>query len=126
LIHLDTSFLVRALHHGSPEDAALREWIKAGEEIAASALAWTEFLIGPLSQAGIDIAAELLGEPLAFGAPESAAAAMLFNKSGRRRGSLVDCMIAAVALEAGAELATANVRDFRRLETFGLRIATTA
>jgi len=48
---------------------------------------------------------------------------MLFNRAGRRRGSLLDCMIAAIALRAGAALATANQADFRRLRAAGLRLA---
>ena len=125
MIHLDTSFLIRALVRASAEDAVLRLWIEKGEEIATSTLAWTEFLCGPLPPSGMELAAELLGEPVAFGTPEATVAAMLFNESGRRRGSLIDCMIAAVAIESGAELATGNVRDFRRLEPLGLRIADT-
>ena len=122
VIHLDTSFLIRALVQGSREDKALRSWIRKAAEIATSALVWSEFLCGPVSPEGIELAAELLGEPLAFGAIEATAAAMLFNQSGRRRGSLVDCMVAAVAVEGGAELATANVRDFQRFEPLGLRL----
>lgn len=122
LIHLDTSFLIRALVRGSAEDAALRKWIRQASQIATSALAWSEFLCGPVPPDAMDLAGELLGEPAAFGAPEATRAAMLFNQSGRRRGSLMDCMIAAIAIEAGADLATANVRDFRRFEPLGLKV----
>lgn len=122
MIHLDTSFVIRALVSGTHEDKALRVWIQQAAEIATSALAWGEFLCGPVSPDGIELAAALLGEPLSFGANEAATAATLFNQSGRRRGTLLDCMIAAVAIEAGAELATANVRDFRRFEAHGLRL----
>ena len=49
--------------------------------------------------------------------------AQLFNEGGRRRASLVNCMIASVALRAGAALATANPSDFRPIATTGLRVA---
>ena len=123
MIHLDTSFLIRALVAGSTEDRALRGWLREGEPLAIAALAWAEFLCGPLSTELLAGMQELLGEPLPFGSVEAANAARLFNQSGRRRGSLLDCMIAATAIEAGAALATSNRADFRRLEPFGLRLA---
>lgn len=123
MIHLDTSFLIRVLVAGSAEDRALRGWFREREPLAIAALAWAEFLCGPVSAELTAGARELLGEPLSFGAAEAAQAAQLFNQSGRRRGSLLDCMIAATAIEAGAALATSNRADFRRLEPFGLRLA---
>lgn len=43
VIHLDTSFLIRALVSGTPEDRTLRRWLAAGETIEMSSVAWTEF-----------------------------------------------------------------------------------
>lgn len=123
MIQLDTSFLIRALVAGSPEDRQLRRWVQQEEAIGISALAWAEFVCGPVTPPVIEIAARLLGEPLPFTAAEAAVAARLFNDSGRRRGSIMDCMIAAMALHAGDAIATSNRADFSRLERLGLTLA---
>jgi predicted nucleic acid-binding protein len=59
-----------------------------------------------------------------FADKDTALAAQLFNISGRRRGTFIDCMIAAVALGTDASLATTNPDDFRRLEPARLQIIT--
>jgi predicted nucleic acid-binding protein len=123
VIHLDTSFLIRALVRGSPEDRRLRAWLGAGEPIGMSAIGWAEFLCGPVDADDLPLIGRILGEPLPFSAADAAVTASLFNAAGRRRHSLVDCMIAAVALRAEAALATANARDFQRVEPAGLRLA---
>ena len=78
-----------------------------------------------LSVESASVVAALLEEPEPFGADAAPVAARLFNETGRRRNSLADCMIAATALQAGAELATADLSDFRRFESLGLRLAPT-
>jgi len=50
-------------------------------------------------------------------------AAILFNQSGRRRGSMIDCMIAATALHRDGQLATSNAKDFEPHETLSLQLA---
>ena len=122
MIHLDTSFLIRALQTESPEDRRLRRWIREGERLGMSSVAWTEFLCGPLSDSELVLATEIVGECREFTPEDAAAAAALFNRSGRRRGSLMDCMIAAAALTDGAAIATTNPDDFRRFKETGLEI----
>lgn len=103
----------------------LRTWLFGGALLGIAAPAWAEFLCGPVTPAAADAALGLLQEPIPFAAAEAVLAARLFNESGRRRGSFVDCMIAATAIEAGARLATANAPDFRRFEPLGLQLVVT-
>lgn len=122
MIHLDTSFLIGSLTRGSEADHRLREWLKLGEPVRMSAVGWAEFLCGPVDAAHVALVAELLQEPVPLLAEDAATTARLFSVAGRRRGSLVDCMIAAVALRSDAALATANPADFRRFAPAGLRL----
>lgn len=120
MVHLDTSFLIRALVPGTEQDEQLRNWLRRYEQLAISSIAWTEFLCGPLQTEQIDTAARIIPHCIEFAEPDARLAARLFNETGRRRGSLTDCMIAASALRAGAALATASPADFRRFEGLGL------
>ena len=88
-----------------------------------SAVAWAELLCGPLARSEMEWAAEIVGQRQDFTRSTPALAARLFNESGRRRGSLIDCMIAATALAAAASLATANDADFLRFKDSGLTMA---
>lgn len=122
MIVLDTSFVIRALARGSSQDGRLREWLRSGEELGMSAIAWAELLGGPIDPDQVDLAARVVSRRFAFGEDDAAVAARLFNETGRRRGSLTDCMIAATALRLDAPLATENPADFRRFEPAGLRV----
>lgn len=123
MIHLDTSFLIRALIQGTTQDRALRRWIAADETLVMNALAWAEFQCGPLHPPELATAAALIDHHRHFTREDAESAARLFNESGRRRGSLIDCMIAAAALVDDASVATANPADFERLRPFGVTIA---
>lgn len=122
MIHLDTSFLIRALVRNSSEDTKLQEWIKADEPLGISVIAWAEFLCGPVDDTALSLASLIVKQRFDFTEDMAALSARLFNRSGRRRGTMVDCMIAATAIVAGAALATGNTGDFERLEEFGLTL----
>lgn len=121
MIHLDTSFLIRILDPDAPE-ARLLETMDPDESIVVSALAWAEFQCGPIKPAEQELATRIVDSYRDFTIEHAGVAAHLFNESGRRRGSLPDCVIAAVAIHDGARLATANLTDFRRFETAGLKL----
>ena len=62
VIHLDTSFLIQAVR-GEPHEAGrLRAWLPRNEDVAISAIAWAEFLCGPVSEEANRNAAAMLGE----------------------------------------------------------------
>lgn len=122
-VHLDTTFLIQALVPGSDPDQLLRMWLQEGRRLAMSSIAWSEFLCGPLDLADRELAARIVADRIPYSAQDAESAAELFNETGRRRGSLIDCMIAAVARGRSAPLATLNRNDFRRFESPGLRFA---
>jgi len=126
MIHIDTSFLIRALQRRTGEDGLLRRWLRERTELGISTICWSEFLCGPLSARDLDAAGRLFPDPEPFLADDAVAAAGLFNAYGRRRASLVDCMVAATALRAGAALATSNPGDFKRFGPAGLSLVSNA
>ena len=121
-VHLDTSFLIRALLPGTSESRRLEEWLGGRRALVISAMAWTEFLAGPLDDETLRIAGRLVGTAAAVTGVHAERAAHLFNVTGRRRGTLSDCLIAAVAIEDGAALATAD-GVFERFADAGLLLA---
>jgi predicted nucleic acid-binding protein len=124
LVHLDTNFTIRAFTRGTREDALLSDWVVARIEIRICIVAWTELLCGPIRINDSHDATGIIGPPILLAEEDASRAAELFNLGGRRRGSLPDCLVAAVALRAGATLATNNVTDFKRFESAGLKLAT--
>lgn len=124
MIHLDANYLILGNRPGSPEDIALNHWLASGQQLAASSIAWMEFVSGPVPAPAVAaIRLTLGGRIVAFTAREAELAATLYNATGRRRALRYDCMIAAAAIAAGAELATRNLDDFRVFAPHGLKFA---
>ncbi len=123
MIHLDTNFLIDALVPGSAQETQIIGWLNAGETMEISAIAWGEFLCGPLSATAEAFARQLLpiAEPLERFDAEKAAE--LFNLTGRRSKSYTDCCIAAVAIRLQSPLATSNRSDFFPMTSHGLTLA---
>ena len=123
MIHLDTSFLIRALISGTPEEEKLRKWVGEGEALVISSVAWAEFLCGPLGSVDRELADRFVEQRQDFTQDQAVIAARLFNESGRRRTMIIDCMIGAAALADGAVIATSNAADFSRFAAAGLKVA---
>lgn len=122
VIELDSNFLVAVLYAGGGPSDMLDRWTRAGIRIQISAIAWSEYLCGPLDHTVVALARKLVNSVEAFTEEDAELASALFNDTGRRSRSHVDCMIAAHAIRRGGALATLNVRDFRPFEKFDLRL----
>ncbi len=123
LVELDANFLVAVLTPTSRQSRDLRHWLESGLTVQISAVAWSEYLCGPLEPHIVPAARDLVSVVDGFTERDAELASDLFNKTGRRSRSHVDCMLAAHAIGRAAVLATLNFNDFRRFERFGLRIA---
>ena len=99
------------------------QWLAAGQPLATSAIAWSEFFNGPVTPVEISrVEAVIESRIISFGRPEAALASDLFNQTGRRRGARFDCLIAATTILQHAEFATANQSDFKPFIPFGLKL----
>ena len=113
MIHLDTNYVIGLVTLNSPLRSTLSVWISGGQQFAVSAIAWSEFLNGPVTPLQIRDALSLLdGRIIPFGVAEAEIAAKLFNQTGRKRGAKPDCFIAATAICSRMSLATRNHKDF--------------
>jgi len=123
MICLDTNYLVCSLVPGTHEAAAMARWLQRGENLFAPSVAWYEFLCGPVTPDEIRLVRSLLkGGLIPFEDAHAAAAAKLFNATGRIRRLRLDAMIAASAMVAGCRLATSNIADFKVFVPFGLTL----
>jgi predicted nucleic acid-binding protein len=66
MIHLDTNFLIQALVPNCAAETKLQTWLGAGEDLGISAIAWSEFLCGPLTANDAALAEGLFDAPEPF------------------------------------------------------------
>ncbi len=123
MILLDTNYLILGLVADSREAGQLTSWAGGGEELAAAAVVWYEFLSGPVNSRQVAAIAGLVRTLIPFDDAQAETAARLWNAAGRRRTLRVDAMIAAAAIHAQATLATGNREDFEPFAALGLRLA---
>jgi predicted nucleic acid-binding protein len=124
-LHFDTNELIKISFTTSDLGEKLLPWLKQGNIAAVSTITWSDFCNGPIPLAKKQLIEHILGDNIIdFTQPMAEAASFLFNKTGGRRGSHSDCMIAATAIVSDAPLCTRNTRDFERFVPFGLRLHT--
>ncbi len=123
MIHLDTNFLIDTVVGGTPQEQLTVQWLSLGTPLLMSAVAWGEFVCGPITPRAEAVARRLLRAVSPLEQVDAELAARLFNLTGRRSKSFADCCIAAVAIREQAALATSNVSDFAPFLPWGLRLA---
>ncbi len=124
MIHLDTNFLIGVASRHLPVEHALKRFLQRGEDFATSAIAWAEFLNGPVNPHHVrQMNALIHGRIIPFGRVEAEKASQLFNLTGRGHGSIPDCFIAATAISNQAALATQNQKHFAPFVSAGLSLA---
>lgn len=121
-MHLDTNMLIGASEVGSPIRRQVEAWLRAGEPLQASAMAWAEYLCGPLAPGEEAACFSLLDQICQMDAATATLGSRLYNFTGRRSRSLADCLIAATAILAGQPLASANLSHFQPFTAYGLTI----
>ncbi|HRQ90843.1 MAG TPA: PIN domain-containing protein [Bacteroidia bacterium] len=120
---LDTNYLIAIGRQDSTEARRVEQWILQGEPLRVSAIAWAEYLCGPLTAAEEEDSAAVLQAIEPVDITVATLGASLFNATGRRSRSLADCLIAAAAILAQSPLATSNLADFEPFIPFGLVLA---
>jgi predicted nucleic acid-binding protein len=124
MIILDTNYLIAMVRRDRSAGEEIRGWLQRGESLATSAIAWAEFLNGPLGAGEVRRIDSLIeGRIVPFGAEEAACASRLYREASCRREHRLDTFIAATATVANGALATRNRRDFVRFVPLGLNLA---
>lgn len=124
-VQLDTNSLAELVIPVSAVSDAIDQWVSDGNQLATSAVVWSEFCNGPLTSEAREAAViSLSGRIVPLDRVMAEKAAQLFNATGRRRGSHADCMIAACAILSDTPLSTLNRKDFERFTPYGLRLHT--
>jgi predicted nucleic acid-binding protein len=120
-IHLDTNYLIACAGESNADVVTrIEEWILEDRKFCCSAMAWAEFLCGPVLPEEIVAMETLLHGVLPVTPSLAAEGARLFQETGRRSRSLPDCIIAASAMAEKAPLATNNRDDFEPFLAHGL------
>ena len=120
-LHLDTNCLIDLLLGNNKTRTVLKTKLLDGWHCSTSAIAWHEFVCGPLlADQKQDIWDFLEGRILPIDFEIAELAADIFNKTRRKKGSKPDCIIAATAIHHKAELLSWNKADFKPMKKFGL------
>ncbi|GAB4165415.1 MAG: hypothetical protein Fur0032_02120 [Terrimicrobiaceae bacterium] len=123
VIHLDTNCMISYAGEVSESVVArVEEWIMEDRKLCCSAMAWAEFLCGPILPEEVSDMEALLNQVAPVTPFLALEGARLFKETRRRSRSLADCLIAATAIAAHAPLASNNRDNFAPFVPHGLEL----
>ena len=123
MIHLDANLLIAAANPNDLHAPTADRLINTNGAFAASACTWTEFKSRPIDPSREKVLHRILtGGIIPFDQPAAALAGELYHRTGSKRRTRLDTMIAATAILAGAQLAAVNPDDFAVFVPSGLKI----
>jgi len=123
MIHLDANLLIAAANAGDPHAPVVARLLNRRLPLATSACAWTEYRSRPVDPVQDKVLRQTLtGGIVPFDENTATLAGELFHLTGSKRRTRLDTMIAATAIQAGAELATVNPDDFACFVLHGLKL----
>jgi predicted nucleic acid-binding protein len=124
MIQLDANYLIFASLESSEQAGEVRRWLEAGESLGTNAIAWMEFVTGPVTPEEVASIRLMINDRInEIGREEAELAAQLYHRAGRKRALRFDCLIAAAAIRSGSRLATGNRPDFAVFLAEGLQLA---
>lgn len=125
MIHLDTSILIAIVKVTDAHHVTARKLATRSRQFATTSVAWMAFHSRPVpSPFTLALRGLLSGGIIPFDEATATFAGELFHLTGSKPRTRMDTMIAATAILAGAELATANPADFRPFLAHGLKLST--
>jgi len=123
MIHLDANLLIAMVKPFDLHHAAARAIVAKNHSFSTSSVAWMEFHSRPVDPTHTRALHRILsGGILPFDEPIAALAGELFFRTGAKRRTRLDTMIAATAIHARAKLATVNPDDFEPFLPLGLKL----
>ena len=123
MIHLDANLLIAIVRPTDFHYTQGHRVISGLGPFGCSAVAWMEFHSKPVHPRDIAVTQSILSAGITpFDEATAALAAELYYRTGSKRRTRLDTMIAASAILAGAELATTNRDDFATFIPHGLKL----
>ena len=123
MIHLDANLLIALVKPSDGHHPAAARVVSLAAPLGSSSIAWMELFSKPVHPGDKAALQAILSAGIhPFDETCADLAGELYHRTGSKRRTRLDTMIAASAILAGAELATVNPADFAPFVPHGLKL----